>query len=183
MLSILLIAAGAWLLFGGVDASKVVAIWDSIRAKVDGKKALAIALLLAALLLLPSWSREVGPTPVPDAGPLSLKGAFSGVTASDDAILVGSLLLELADELEYDGSQSEPSIRTGVQIDHLRKTARVLRCRGESVGDRQPVARDKIAAYLEAHVGTDGGPLTPETRAAWISAFRDVGRAATDASK
>lgn len=183
MLSIFLVAAGAWLLFGGVDAARVVAVWDSIRSKVDGKKALAAALIVAALLLLPSWNREVSPTPVPDAGPLSLKGAFSGASASDDAILVGSLLLELADELEYDGSQSEPSIRTGVQVDHLRRVARVLRCKGESIGDRQPEARDKIAAYLEAHVGTDGGPLTPEARAAWISAFRDVGRAAADASK
>lgn len=183
MLSVLLVAAGAWLLFGGVDAAKAVALWESVRSKVDVTKALAVALLLAALLLLPSWSREVEPTPVPDSGPLSLKGSFSGATASDDAILVGSLLLELADELEFDGAQSEPAIRTGVQIDHLRKVARVLRCRGESIGDRQPEARDKIAAYLEAHVGTDGGPLTPETRAAWISAFRDVGRAAADASK
>lgn len=182
MLSILLLAAGAAVFFG-VDAAKIRAAWATVRSRVDSKAAIAAALVLAAILLLPSWSRDVAPTPVPDAGPLSLEGSFSGATASDDAILVGSLLLELADELEYDGSQSEPSIRTGVQIDHLRKTARVLRCRGESIGDRQPEARDKIAAYLEAHVGTDGGPLTPETRAAWISAFRDVGRAATDAAK
>ena len=93
------------------------------------------------------------------------------------------MLNELADEIEWDGTQSEPSLRTGVQIDQLRKTARVLRCRGESVGDRQPKARDKIASYLEQHVGTDGGTLTPESRSAWVSAFRDVGRASIDAAQ
>jgi hypothetical protein len=112
-----------------------------------------------------------------------LDGDFRGETASDDAATVGNLLLELADELEWDGSLSEPYYVTGSQIDQLRKASRVLRCRGESIGDRQPAARDKIAEYLEIHVGTDGGPLTPESRAAWVSAFRDVGRAACDASK
>jgi len=60
---------------------------------------------------------------------------------------------------------------------------REFRCRGISIGDRQPVARDVIAKYLEDAVGTDGGPLTPEQRSAWVAAYRDIGRAATDAAK
>jgi hypothetical protein len=183
MLSVLLVAAAAALFFG-VDAEKLRKVADAVKARFDAKTALAFGLVLLAALLLPSWGgRDDGPTPVPDAGPLSLKGDFRGDTASSDAAIIGSLLKELADEIEYDGMQSEPAIRTGTQIDQLRKAARTLRCRGESVGERQPVARDKIAAYLEAHVGTDGGPLTPETRSLWVSAFRDVGEAASDAAQ
>jgi hypothetical protein len=32
-------------------------------------------------------------------------------------------------------------------------------------------------------VGTDGGPLTAEQRTAWVAAYRDLGRAATNAAK
>lgn len=183
MISVVLIAAAAALYFG-VDAAKLKAFAEAVKARFDPRMALAIGLLALAVLALPSWGRrDDTPTPAPDFGPLSLKGDFRGETASSDASTVGNLLLELADEIEWDGSQSEPSFVTGSQIDQLRKAARVMRCRGESIGDRQPVARDKIASYLESHVGTDGGPLTPETRALWVSAFRDVGRAASEASQ
>jgi hypothetical protein len=52
-----------------------------------------------------------------------------------------------------------------------------------SIGQRQPAARDAIKGYLDAAVGTAGGPVTPEQRSAWVAAFRDVGRAATDAAR
>jgi hypothetical protein len=92
---------------------------------------------------------------------------------------------ELADEIEFDGTQPEAEryLKSGVAVDELRKAARILRCRGISIGDRQPQARDLIATYLDEHVGTDGGPLTAETRAAWVTAYRDIGRAASDAAK
>jgi hypothetical protein len=180
MISFLLIAAAAALLFG-IDADKLKALLEAVKKNVDYRKFLGLALVCLALLFLPSWKREDVPTP--DVGPFSLAGDFRGVTASADASTVGNLLLELADEIEWDGTLGEPFIVNGSQIDQLRKAARVLRCRGESIGDRQPEARDKIAAYLEIHAGTDGGPLTPETRAAWVSAFRDVGRAASDAAQ
>jgi hypothetical protein len=114
-----------------------------------------------------------------------LRGTFLGPSASDDASLVGALCHELADEIEFDGTQPEAEryLKSGVAVDELRKAARVLRCRGISIGDRQPQARDIIAAYLDKNVGTDGGPLTAETRAAWVTAYRDIGRAATDAAK
>lgn len=184
MLSALLVAVGAWLLFGGFDAAKAAALWKDVRPRLpDGKIALAVALIVVAIVLLPGWKRDSGPTPIPDDTLFSLRGDFVGESASSDASTVGNLLLELADEIEFDGAQAEPELRTGVQIDQLRKAARVLRCRGESIGDRQPAARDKIAAYLDTHVGPDGGPLTPAQRSAWISAFREVGEAATDAAQ
>ena len=183
MISFLLIAAAA-VVFFGIDAEKLKALLEAVKKNVDYRKFLGLTLVCLALLTLPAWgSRDVPPQPTPDTGPLSLEGDFRGETASEDASTVGNLLLELADEIEWDGSQSEPFIVTGLQIDQLRKAARLLRCRGESIGDRQPAARDKIAAYLEIHAGTDGGPLTPESRAAWVSAFRDVGRAASDAAQ
>lgn len=144
----------------------------------------AMALLVAALVSLwrPIDAAPV-PTPAPDAGPLVLRGSFKGPTASEDAATIGALTSELADEIETDGMADAPMWRTGVAVDELRRRARSMRCRGVSIGDRQPEARDKIAAFLEAQVGTDGGDLTPVIRAAWISALRDIGRAATDAAR
>lgn len=181
MLSILLVAAAAAMFFG-VDAGKLNAAWDAVTTKVSAKKLAAVGLVVLALLLMPRGTQDV-PVPVPDAGPLNLRGDFIGPTASDDAALIGALCHELADEIEYDGTQPEPYLRSGVAVDDLRKAARVLRCRGISIGDRQPKARDKIATYLDDKVGTDGGPLSTEQRSAWISAYRDIGRAATDAAR
>lgn len=182
MIAGLCLLVAAALLFG-VDVPKLKAWLEVAKTKVDAKKMLAAGLLIVAVLSIPSWHVENAPTPAPDSVPLSLRGDFRGETASEDAATLGNMLLELADELEWDGSQGEPFFVTGSQIDQLRKRARILRCRGESIGDRQTVARDKIASYLEAHVGTDGGQLTPQTRALWVSAFRDVGRAACDAAQ
>jgi gluconate kinase len=53
-----------------------------------------------------------------------------------------------------------------------------LLCRGESLGAKHPLARDAIEAYLNATAGTSGGPLTPEQRAAWVKAYREVAAAA-----
>ncbi len=183
MLSILLVAAAVALFYGG-DLSKFQPAVEWVK-KLDPKKWVAIALVLAAVLLMPNGRQSDEPTPAPDTGPLVLRGTFLGPSASDDASLVGALCNELADEIEYDGTQPEAEryLRSGVAVDELRKAARVLRCRGISIGDRQPQARDLIAGYLDKNVGTDGGPLTPETRAAWVTAYRDVGRAASDAAK
>lgn len=183
MLSILLVAAALALFYGG-DLSRLKPAVEWVK-KLDPKKWVAIALVLAAVLLMPRSQRQDEPTPAPDVGPLVLRGTFLGPSASDDASLVGALCNELADEIEYDGTRPEAEryLRSGVAVDELRKAARVLRCRGTSIGDRQPQARDLIASYLDENVGTDGGALTPETRAAWVSAYRDIGRAASDAAK
>ena len=90
---------------------------------------------------------------------------------------------ELADELEWDGTQAEPFFRSGVAIDDLRQRTRELRCRGESIGSRQPAARDAIAGHLERAVGVSGGPITPEQRAAWVRALTEISEAATLVTK
>jgi hypothetical protein len=183
MLSILLVAAAVALFYGG-DLSKFQPAIEWVK-KLGPQKWAAIGLVLAAVLLMPRGQQQDEPTPSPDTGPLALRGTFLGPSASDDASLVGALCHELADEIEFDGTQPEAEryLKSGVAVDELRKASRVLRCRGISIGDRQPQARDIIATYLDEHVGTDGGPLTAETRAAWVSAYRDIGRAATDAAK
>jgi hypothetical protein len=183
MISILLVVAGAAILFG-VDSAKVTKFLSWLKENIDPKTLAACTLFaLALLLILPGGSRDDTPTPEPDAGPIVLSGVFVGPSASEDAALVGALCSELADEIEYDASLKEPNFKTGASVDELRKLSRILRCRGISIGDRQPAARDTIAAYLEKHVGSDGGPLSAESRSAWVAAFRDIGRAATDASK
>jgi hypothetical protein len=108
---------------------------------------------------------------------------FAGETASEDAALIGAMCSELADEIEFSSGHPDGYLSTGIAVDELRKRTRILRCRGISIGDRQPAARDAIAKYLEDAVGTDGGPLTPEQRTAWVVAYRDLGRAASDAAK
>lgn len=181
MLSILLVIAAAALFFG-LDSQKLSVAAEWVTARASWRAALAAILLLVALLLVPVWADKEEP-PSPEPMQFSLRGVFHGPTASSDAGLVGALLCELADELEYDGSQPEPSIRTGAQVDQIRKAARVMRCRGESIGDRQPAAREKIAARLESVVGTDAGALTAGSRADWVAGLREVGRAASDAAR
>jgi hypothetical protein len=85
---------------------------------------------------------------------------------------------ETAAELEWDGMQADPFLKTGVSTDELRVRMYDLRCRGVSLGDRHPRARDAIRGYLDATAGKSGGPLSPAQRAAWVSAYREVARAA-----
>ena len=125
------------------------------------------------------------PTPPPAVG-LDLRGAFVGQEASADAAVTSALLGELADCLEQDAvpkaSGAEPRLRTGAQFDDLRKTARELRCRGVSLGQKHPIARDAIAKFLDGAVGTDGGPVDAAGRARWVAAYREVSRAAAVAA-
>jgi len=183
MLSVLLVAAALALFYGG-DLSRLKPAVEWLK-KLDPRKLLAIGLVVAAVLLMPRGQQSDEPTPAPDTGPLVLRGTFLGESASSDAGLIGALCHELADEIEFDGTQPEAEryLKSGVAVDELRKASRILRCRGVSIGDRQPQARDLIAGYLDKAVGTDGGPLTAETRAAWVTAYRDIGRAASDAAK
>ena len=79
--------------------------------------------------------------------------------------------------------QAEPLIKTGVAFDELRVRTRLLLCKGQSLGEKHPRARTAIETYLNAAAGTSGGPLTPEQRAKWIAAYREVGRAAEAAAR
>lgn len=145
-----------------------------------------IAFLAMVILLVGMATDLPSPTPAPP-GPqeFSLRGKFSGSTASSDAAALAGLCDELAACLEFDGSRelAEQRIRTGAQIEDLRIASRELRMRGESLGARQPAAREAIRVFLDDAAGDFGGPLTPEQRARWIAAFRAVARAAADAAQ
>lgn len=186
MIAIVLIAAAVLVLYGKQLADRARELWASAPVRsLDARHWIAIVLLAGGLasLLKPGEAEPPQPTPAPDAGPLDMRGVFSGPTAADDAATIAALCEELAAEIEWDGMQSQPMLRTGASLDELRRRARELRCRGVSIGDRQPRARDMIAAHLEQAVGEDGGMLTPTSRAAWVSALREIGRAAADATR
>jgi hypothetical protein len=122
------------------------------------------------------------PVPAPVVG-LDLRGRFVGPDAATDAAISAALLGELADIVEWDGTQPTPRLSTGASIDDLRRTARELRTRGVSLGARQPAVRDEIKRFLDSQVGTDGGPIDATRRAAWVKAFRDVSIAAKEAAR
>ena len=152
-----------------------------------GPHPLTILAILAAGAMIAFSIRENGksppaPAPAPVVG-LDLRGRFVGPEAATDAGLTAALLEELADAIAFDGQQAEPRLRTGAAFDDLRRAARELRTRGVSLGARQPAVRDSIKAFLDAQVGTDGGPVDAAQRAAWVAAFRAVSQAAAEASR
>ena len=152
---------------------------------LDRRHLAGAALLLAAALAWRS-SGSTEPTPAPGPAPdaaIVLRGAFVGPEAATDAATVSAMFDELAAEVEWDAMQAEPIIRTGVAFDDLRVRAFDLRLRGVSLGERYPRARSTIKDYLDRTAGTSGGPLTPAQRSAWVSAYREVARAAADATR
>lgn len=182
MITALLLAVAAYLVAGQDTIDKARA-WIAARAgSIDPRHVAAAAICVAALVSY-SWRQTPeAPTPVPappDA--FTLRGKFVGPTAADDAAMLSALLSELADCIERDGTLHDPRLRTGVAFDDLRVAAREARMRGESLGARQPAVRDAIHRFLDSAVGTSGGPVTPESRAAWVSAYRDLARAAAEA--
>ena len=140
---------------------------------------------IAALALSAFWNQgnqPAPPAPAPVVG-LDLRGRFVGPEAAADAGTTAALLEELADAIAFDGSQAEPRLKSGASFDDLRRAARELRTRGVSLGARQPAVRDAIKAFLDAQVGTDGGPVDAGQRAKWVAAFRAVAQAAGEASR
>jgi hypothetical protein len=185
MISAALVIAAVYLIAGQQIAEKLSALWANAKLPaVDAKTAAGVVLLVAAAAMFAPQMDTQPPAPVPPAPDgFSLKGKFIGPTASQDAATLGALCDELANVLDYDWAQTEPRIKTGAAIEDLRLAAREARLRGVSLGARQPYARDAVKAYLDQFAGTSGGPLTPEQKSAWVSAFRDVGRAANDAAR
>jgi hypothetical protein len=146
---------------------------------------MAAAALMIAAVVSWHWGQAVtpAPPPPPPAGPLDLAGLFAGQHGAEDAAVVAALTAELADEIEWDGKQAEPILKTGVAVDDLRRRARELRCRGVSIGQRQPAARDAIAQHLDQAVGTEGGPLDTDKRVAWVKAMREISEAAANVTR
>jgi hypothetical protein len=156
-------------------------------ALASGPHPLTILAILAAGGMVAFAVRETRtppapPAPAPVVG-LDLRGRFVGPDAATDAGLTAALLDELAEAIAFDGQQAEPRLKSGAAFDDLRRAARELRCRGVSLGARQPAVRDAIKTYLDAQVGTDGGPVDAAQRAKWVSAFRAVAQAAGEAAR
>jgi hypothetical protein len=182
MISAFLVAAAAYLFFGQSAVEKARAIADRLAPHVTRQHAIAAVLIAAAVVLHFATSVDRQPTPAPlppDA--FTLRGLFQGPSASDDATKLSALLAEMADCVERDGMLSEPRLKTGAAIDDLRIAARDARMKGDSIGARQPKVRQAVHEFLDAAVGTSGGPISPSSRAAWVAAFRDLSRAAAEA--
>lgn len=142
-----------------------------------------VALVLLAVGLFSMRGKAPEPTPAPEPHGLSMRGKFIGPSASADAATLAALCDEIADVLEQDGMKPEPRLKSGIAFDELRIAAREGRCRGESIGQRQPHVRDAIHKYLDEAVGSSGGPVGPQQRSAWVSAYRELGRACADAAR
>lgn len=185
MIAALLVAFAVYVLAGQQITERVKAWLSTAQMPtIDGKHVAAVALLVAAAIaFMPSRSSTPTPQPVPvppDA--FSLRGKFVGPTAAEDASTMAALCSELAECIDYDGKHDQ-RLKTGVAFDELRIAAREMRCRGESIGARQPAVRDAVHKFLDDAVGSSGGPVTPESRAAWVSALRDLSRAAADVTR
>jgi hypothetical protein len=141
--------------------------------------------LFAGLLCLGAWhlGRTSAPRPdvVPEAPGLVLRGQFIGPTAAADAAMFSALCDELAIELEEDGKRPAPWYTTGIQVEHLRSSAREGRMRGESLGIRQPHVKKLVGDYMTQKLGVNPGELT--NRSEWVACFRDIARASANAAK
>lgn len=142
----------------------------------------ALCVACAAIAFYGALPEVVPPTPVPD-GAVSLRGCFVGPDAAQDAATVAALCDGIADAIQFDGERGDPILRTGAAFDVLRTRARDLHCRGMSLGQKHPRARDAIKEFLDEAVGVSGGPITPAQRAAWVSAYREIARGAERAIK
>jgi hypothetical protein len=156
-------------------------------AMMSGPHPLTLLAILAAgamvaFSILENGKPAPGPGPAPVVG-LDLRGRFVGPDAATDAALTAALLEELASQIEWDGQQAEPRLKTGAAFDDLRRAARELRCRGVSLGARQPAVRDEIKRFLDAEAGTEGGPVDAAARAKWVRAYRAVAQAAAEATR
>ena len=184
MITALLVAFAVYVLAGQQITEKVKAfIATAHMPTIDGKHVAAAALVVAAAIAFMPSKPAPKPQPVPvppDA--FTLRGKFVGPTAAEDAATMSALCGELAECIEYDG-QHDQRLKTGVAFDELRIAAREMRCKGESIGARQPQVRDAVHKFLDDSVGSSGGPVTPESRAAWVSALRDLSRAAADVTR
>ena len=182
MITVLLVALAVYLVAGQQIAERAKTIYATSRIPaIDAKHVAAVALVVAAAISFVPRSSTPTPAPVPPDA-FTLRGKFVGPSAAADAATVSALCDELAACIEWDGMHDQ-RLKTGVAFDDLRVAAREARCKGDSIGARQPQARDAIHKFLDDAVGSSGGPVTPESRAAWVAALRDLARAAADVTR
>lgn len=98
--------------------------------------------------------------------------------ARRDAWTFATLCSSLADQIEYDGQLSQPRLRTGVQLDDLRRWAREYRLEGRSFSAEYPALPQTVRDFLDSQVGTAGGPIDAAQRTRWITALRTLSRCA-----
>jgi hypothetical protein len=103
--------------------------------------------------------------------------------ASRDAKRFGKLCASLADDIEDDAKLQSPFFKTGVQLDELRRRARIYMFRGTSLSAKYPGLPVAVDTLLTARVGTSGGPIDNEQRRKWVAAFRELAAAGEEASK
>ena len=113
----------------------------------------------------------------PPAGPDLVKAFATNdnrTEARQHAHVFATICSSVADYLEYDGTRSEPLIKTGVQIDELRRALRQTRTKGWSFLASYPDLAKPLEDYLSAQLGTSGGPIDAAQRAKWVTAMRQV---------
>jgi hypothetical protein len=159
------------------------------RAAGPHPLALASALVAGAMI---SWAiaSRPAPLPSPDKPPapapagwptIDLRGAFVGEHAAEDALTTHYLLKWLSRWIAYDSTLPQPRLKTAAAFDELRRVARDGRMEGGTLGQRQPLAKERIKAFLDAAVGDAGGPVDAAGKPNFIRAFEDVSKAAAEA--
>lgn len=183
MITVLLIGFAVYLVAGQQIGDRLrTAYATATLPSIDARHVAAAVVAVAAVIsLLPRSLTDPTPAP-PHPNSFTLRGKFVGPSAAADAATVSALCDELAACIEWDG-MNEQRLKTGVAFDDLRIAAREARCKGDSIGARQPQVRDAIHKFLDDAVGSSGGPVTPESRAAWVVALRDLARAAADVTR
>jgi hypothetical protein len=144
------------------------------------KMIIAAALLAGAVVAAAvEFSHLPTPAPQPEAG-FSLRGKWIGPQAAEDAAAFAGLCRGIAEALEADGSESQPRITTGVQIEDVRVAAAEGRFLPRRLTREQPHATAAAGKYLDDVGGTSGGPLDAVSRAKWVAAYRALAEAAEE---
>jgi hypothetical protein len=130
-------------------------------------------------------SSSVLPTP-PPSGPDLVKAFATNdnrAEARGHARVFGTICTSVAEYLEYDGTRQEPLIKTGVQIDDLRRALRQTRTKGWSFLTKYPGLEGELETFFTRHLGTSGGPIEKAERDKWVAALRQVSACAEYAAK
>ena len=139
------------------------------------KTIVVVGLLMLAFVSF-NMKSEPTPAPPPPASELNLQGKFVGSEAAADAIILGELCRSIAECIEADGMLEKPRLATGRSLDDLRRAAREYALDGRCLTDEQPAVAEAVGNYMEAKIGTNGGPVSPQVRSSWVAAFREVAR-------
>lgn len=145
-----------------------------------------LALLAGGSLLLPVPRGCHFLPSTPPAGPDLVKAFATNdnrAEARGHARVFGTICTSVAEYLEYDGTRAEPLIKTGVQVDDLRRALRQTRTKGWSFLTKYPGLEGELETFFTRHLGTSGGPIEKAERDKWVAALRQVATCADYAAK